>query len=272
VPLPYAQVAEGIVWSPDEAAVHAGTDGVITTIVAEPNAWVEPGQSLIRMEDPLLDMEVKVLEAQVRELRMRYEARDFVDPLEAKIIRERLQHTQADLDLELKHQEDLLIRSRSAGEFVVPMPTDLPGRYLRKGEILGYVHSPGSAVIKVIVPEDDADTVRRRLRDIEVRYVNDIRRIYPASLSREVPTLSTNLPSNALATSGGGSALLDPADPEGMTALDSYLQLELRSSEMPVEIAPLGTRVYVRFDLGFEPIGFRIYRSVRQVFLRRFSV
>ena len=34
----------------------------------------------------------------------------------------------------------------------------------------------------------------------------------------------------------------------------------------------IGQRVRVRFNLGFEPIGFQAYRSFRQVFLRLFDV
>jgi len=33
-----------------------------------------------------------------------------------------------------------------------------------------------------------------------------------------------------------------------------------------------GQRVRVRFDHGTEPIGFQVYRSIRQVFLRLFDV
>ena len=107
---------------------------------------------------------------------------------------------------------------------------------------------------------------------MEVRYVNDVPRIYAAELSREVPALSNTLPNRALTTMGGGQAVSDPQDQNGLTALDSFLQLELRPTTAPEKIAPLGTRVYVRFDLGYEPLGFRMYRTVRQVFLRRFSV
>jgi putative peptide zinc metalloprotease protein len=149
---------------------------------------------------------------------------------------------------------------------------DLPGRFIRKGEILGYVHNPDDPIIKVIVPEDDADVVRRRIRDVEVRYVNDVPHIYAAELSREVPALSNTLPNRALTTMGGGQAVADPQDANGLTALDSFLQLEVRPMTAPEKTAPLGTRVYVRFDLGYEPLGFRMYRTVRQVFLRRFSV
>ena len=30
--------------------------------------------------------------------------------------------------------------------------------------------------------------------------------------------------------------------------------------------------MYVRFDHGYEPLGLQVYRALRQLFLRRFSV
>jgi putative peptide zinc metalloprotease protein len=37
-------------------------------------------------------------------------------------------------------------------------------------------------------------------------------------------------------------------------------------------MAFVGQRVRLRFDHGFEPIGFQAYRSFRQLFLRLFNV
>jgi putative peptide zinc metalloprotease protein len=39
-----------------------------------------------------------------------------------------------------------------------------------------------------------------------------------------------------------------------------------------VSLYHVGGRVYVRFDHGWEPLIWRWYRNVRQLFLRRFSV
>jgi putative peptide zinc metalloprotease protein len=43
---------------------------------------------------------------------------------------------------------------------------------------------------------------------------------------------------------------------------------------LPPEVrAPrYGERVFVRFDHGFEPLGFQAYRAVRRLFLRQFDV
>ena len=44
--------------------------------------------------------------------------------------------------------------------------------------------------------------------------------------------------------------------------------------ELPAELTLVnaGGRAYVRFDHGAEPLGFQLYRRVRQLFLSRFHV
>ena len=75
----------------------------------------------------------------------------------------------------------------------------------------------------------------------------------------------------ALSTVGGGNIVIDPTDPKRLKVLANLLHLELKvQARNPPNT--LGQRVYVRFNHGSEPLAPRIYRSVRQVFLRNFNV
>jgi len=271
VPLPYSTVTEGIVWTPDESTVYAGASGVVTELVAQPNAVVVAGEPLIRLKDDFLDARVKVLRAQVAELRLRYESRDTVDPAEAKIIRERLQHSVADLDLTLERQRELLVRSTTDGRFIVPRADDLPGRFVRQGEVLSFVSKQEDSVVRVVVPEDQADVVRNRVRAVELKFQNRVTVTVPAAIIREVPALSNTLPSLALSTLGGGEIVLDPTESNQVMAFSRLLHLELKPDSTEY-LPPLGSRVYVRFEHGAEPLAWRLYRGIRQVFLRRFNV
>jgi putative peptide zinc metalloprotease protein len=271
VPLPYSTVTEGVVWTPDESTVYAGAAGVVTELVAQPNAYVAAGEPLIRLKDDFLDARVKVLKAQVAELRLRYEARDTVDPAEAKMVQERLQLAEADLDLTLERQRDLLVRSETDGIFVVPRAADLPGRFVRQGEVLSFVSKREDSVVRVVVPEDQADVVRNRVRAVELKFQNHVTMTVPAVINREIPALSNTLPSLALSTLGGGDIVLDPTDTNQIRTISRLLHLELKPASTE-HLPPMGSRVYVRFTHGAEPLAVRLYRGIRQVFLRRFNV
>lgn len=271
VPVPYRTVTEGVVWAQEEAAVHAGAEGMVSELMASPNSLVEPGEPLIQMRDPLLDARVRVLEARVVEFERRYAAKDLADPAEANIIREQLHHAEADLALARRRQQDLLVRSPAAGRFILPQAADLSGSFVPKGETLAYVAQLEDPVVRVIVPEDAADLVRQRTRAVALRFADHMDKVVPAVIERELPMISDTLPSMALSTVGGGGIAVDPTDPEKLKVLAKLLHLELKPAQ-PTAVLTMGGRVYVRFDHGKEPLARRIYRNIRQLFLERFHV
>jgi putative peptide zinc metalloprotease protein len=271
LPLPYRTVAEGVVWTPEESTIYAGSAGTVAEILAPPNSIVTIGDPLLRLEDPLLDSRVRVLESQVSELELRKASQDVSDPAEARIINERLDHAMGDLALARQRQQDLLVRSTVYGRFLVARAQDLPGRFLRQGEVIGYVARLDRPVIRVVVPEASADRVRQRVSEVEVRFVNRMDDVYPAEMLREVPAISDTLPSLALSTVGGGDILLDPSDATRPRALTRLMQIEL-APLIPEPVESLGARAYVRFNHGNEPLAFRMYRAMRQLFLRNFNV
>jgi putative peptide zinc metalloprotease protein len=60
LPLPYATIAEGVVWVPDEAVLRSGAEGFVQRLVAAPGDEVAPGQALIALDDPVASAQVEV--------------------------------------------------------------------------------------------------------------------------------------------------------------------------------------------------------------------
>jgi len=271
VPVPYRTVAEGIIWTPGEAGVFARTDGTVVALLSEPNSLVSGGDPLVRLEDPLLDAKVRVLEASVRELELRRIAVAGKDPLQKQLFEEQLDRTKGDLELHLKRMADLVVRSPGDGRFVLRRPNDLLGKFAHRGEVLAFVASFDNPIVRLVVPEDALDLVRTRPESVEIRLVDKIDAIYPGYVQREIPIVSDRLPSLALGTPGGGDVVIDPRDPKNPKALTKLLQLEL-GFRKALSVSEMGGRVYARFNHGNEPLAFRLYREVRQLFLRRFNV
>ena len=95
--------------------------------------------------------------------------------------------------------------------------------------------------------------------------------IYNGRLIREVPSGEEKLPSTVLGKGGGGEIAIDPFDKEGRMAFEKIFQFDVRLDQA-LDNVFVGGRVYVLFDHGFLPIGFQWYRSIRQLFLKRFNV
>lgn len=271
IPVPYATVTDGVIWVPGDAAIYANTEGMVADVLAQPNSIVSAGAALIRMEDPFLAARVRILTAEVNELGLRYQAVVAEDRAEANIAREQLRHAQADLALNRQRAKDLVVRSPRAGEVVLPYAADLPGRFLRKGELVAYIADFSAPVIRVVVGQDVVDLVRQRTRGVSVRLSNPRSVVLPAEIMREVPSASDQLPSLALSTVGGGELAIDPTDSTGTRVLEHAFQFELRVPPS-AHVSSIGGRIYVRFDHGSEALAWRALRSIRQLFLKQFNV
>jgi putative peptide zinc metalloprotease protein len=271
VPLPFRTRAEGVVWIPDEAFVRAGINGFVERIVAVPGSPVRKGDPLIVCRDPVLTSRAKLLQGQLREIDARIREQEPEDRVKAQILEEERRYIVESLARAREQMDELIIRSRSNGSFVLPRANDLPERFVHQGELLAHVIDLDKIIVRTVVPQTDIDLIYSGVQHIEVRLAERINQEHHAVIQRLVPAASDDLPSRALGSGGGGEVQLDPRDPEGQKALRKVFQVDL---EMPFRQQTLnvGGRVFVRFDHGSEPLAYQWYRQTRQLFLSRFNV
>ncbi len=265
VPLPYATVAQGVVWLPGEDEVRAATAGVLVEILARPDTAVGAGVPLLRFEDPGIAERRAVLASQVDELNLQYEAMRFRDRTQAAVLLERRAHAEAILAAFDQRAAGLTLQAGLAGRFVLPEARSLLGRYYRQGDLLGYVVPDRTPVIRIVVPQSEVDLVRGRTRGVEVRLAFAPELSIPASIGRAVPAAQKDLPSLALSTSDGGDIALG-GGAGGPAALESLFVFDIALDRTPKELF-YGARAWVRLDHGSEPLMFRLIRAVRQTLL-----
>ncbi len=275
LPLPYATITQGVVWAPDKSIVRTNTSGVIASVVVKPREEVVKGQILLIMQDPILKAEVRVLEATLTELNVRYGGLIVADQVKAQIIAEERKHVEKQLSFAKRRASDLELKSHASGKFLIRMNEDLPGRYFARGSLLGFIagaeNSNNQPTIRVAISQGDIDLIRNRTQKIEVRFSDDLDRVYPVQIRQISPSSTKKLYNLALSTEGGGWVSLDPRDPSSGKTVEELFHLELN---LPQErtLSNIGGRVYVKFDHGNEPVGWQFYRLIRQVFLEKFNV
>jgi putative peptide zinc metalloprotease protein len=165
----------------------------------------------------------------------------------------------------------LQLRPSVAGHWVPKAATEPVGRYVKRGEIVGYVVAGPSRVVRVAVPQEDMDLIHSRLQAVQLRLAREPAEAVDAELSRRVPGGDFELVSPALGTSGGGEIAVDPAKPGAVHTLRRVFDLELTLSQ-PTTLPLFGDRAYVRFDLGDAPLGWQWFLRLRQLFLARLNV
>jgi putative peptide zinc metalloprotease protein len=270
VPVPFRTQTEGVIWLPEQQMVRARANGFLTRYLVEPGSRVQPDDALIESIDPVLDAEIRVAQAKVAELDAQFAHHFITDRVQAQITQEALDRELAALQRAVDRGADLIARSRSAGVFTVPHPADLPGRYFRKGEMVGYVIEPAQPRARVIVQQAEVDVVRLATNEVEIRTAARVEHVVKARIVRQVPGGNEELPSKALSTEGGGTVPIDPRDPKGTKTMQRVFQLEIEL-DAPATVL-YGGRVYVRFDHVPEPLGTQWYRGLRRLFLTRFNV
>lgn len=277
VPVPVHTTAEGVIWVPQEAIVRAGTDGFIRRVAAEAGTQVAPGAVLIELEHPIAEAKLNVTAARVQELEAKYNAEWVDDKIAAQVTKFELSGAKAALAREQFRISQQAIVAASGGTFNTIRPSsDMVGRYVKDGEIIGYVTPSAGRIARVVVPQSDIELVHGRLVDVLIRLA-DRHTDLASQVVRAVPAAETDIPSQALTTANGGTISTDPRDSKGAKAFERLFQFDLALPDSGPAASALaasgfGTRVFVRFDFAWEPVGTMLYRRIRQGLLSRFEI
>jgi putative peptide zinc metalloprotease protein len=271
LPMPYHTHAEGVLWLPERAIVRAATAGFVQQVLAEPGQALSAGQAVVQTVEPALDARLQAQAAKVEETAAKVDAAWLVSQAQAQQLLKDLEREQAALTRLQDEAAQLTLRAGAPGTLLMDKAGDLPGRWLRKGEVVGYLRTGDAPLVRVVVPQSDVDSVKLITRQVEVRLPQATAQVWPATLLRGVPAASRQLPSAVLGSQGGGQLVTDPQDEQGLRTLESVFEFELRlPAEVPHEF--LGSRVHVRFEHPAEPIGLRAWRALRRAFLSTLHV
>lgn len=273
VPAPFRTVLEGVAWLPPSAMVRAAEEGFVVRLVAAPGSRVEAGDVLVQLASPSLQSKLEVAEGRVAELQAVYLSHLLDDRAQSAIALEQLNAAQSELATAREHFAGLTVRADTAGVFMVQRPQDLPGRFQKQGDLLGYVLDRPQLVARVVATQDAADVVRAETTRVEVRLAHEPDRVFEGRLQREVPAGEEYLPSRVLALDGGGQLATDARDSRGERTLERTFQFDVAVQGV-TGATPLffGQRVHARFDHPPEPIGQQWLRSLRRLFLSQFHV
>ena len=274
LPVPYRTVIQGVTWAPEQSHVRAQTEGWFEQLITPPGIEVKTGQPLIQLQNRDIKVDrddykakVKVLEARLQRARSR-------DRSEGQIIEQELNHNRSVLHRLNERLDKLLITSPVDGQWLVIKAQQLPGRYIQRGELLGYVLKPGDLTVLAVADQAQINAIRSKVTAIDIRPVSDLTQSWQAQFKRLVPEATKRVPHPALSRNGGGPIDIDPGlnqqekNPTyapSMQAFENLFQLEFESQQ-PLPLR-LGERVYIRISHPDEPLFYRWWRDLRRVFL-----
>lgn len=272
IPFPHRTMIDAVTWPSEDSQLRAEADGFISEFLVENRTQVRSGEPLIKSEDPFLSARVRLLKAQINTLKVQEAAVRRTNRVEAQLVREEIAAAERDLARAEGQLADLTIQAPRDGALVVPSQSDIVGRYIRKGGLIGYVIDRNDTIsLRMMIPQEDVGLVRNKIDEIEIMPAGYGLDPIPAEIVRETPGGSFRLPTAALGIVGGGEIPTDPRDANGVRTLERYFDFELRVAEEH-GTSFLGQRVRVKIDHGWEPMGFQIWRAFRQLFIRLYGI
>lgn len=282
LPAPRSTYAQGVVWPSESAQLRASESGFVASVQASPGQAVSVGTKVVALLNPDLESALDSAIARRAEAQARWQialaATRADDREETGAARVNLDLAATALyraDDEVAHARhrygQLRVVAQREGVLALPLPSDLPGRWLKKGEGIGHVVTADASTVRIVVSQDDVDLIRGCRGRIEVRLAGELGRAHVARMLREVPGGDDALPSPALALNHGGTVPTDGGMSGQPRALNRVFQFDL---QLPASLrtARIGERAHVRFVLDHEPLGLQGWRRLRQLLLSQLTL
>lgn len=271
LPAPLATRAEGVVWAPPGAEVATETDGFVKAVLAKDGDAVCTGCQLLALDNPELPTSLAVLEARQAALNARYQSERLSDLVKSQVTQKEIDHVQQ----QVAHGRDrigkLMLSAPRDGRFTISEASDLIGRYVAKGNIVGYVYRQQDLLIRVIARQEDMGLIQDGVRRVSIRLPGNVDEELHGTIERTIPSATDRLPSLALSAAAGGGASVESQQSGAPKALQRYFEIHITvmGAHRPERF---GQRAYVQFVHRDEPIGLQLWRRVRQLFLKELSV
>ena len=204
MPAPLATISEGVVWLPEDAQVRAGTSSFVRRLEVVSGSEVRPGDALVQLSEPAFAAQLLAQSQRVAAVETRLRAEEVGDRAKAAVTRQELEAERSELQRLSSRSQRLVVRSARAGKFIALNPSDLEGRWVKEGTMVGFIVSNEPRIVRAVVRQDNIELVRNHLRAVDAKIADRISDAFKASIVREVPTALNALPSKALGVSGGG--------------------------------------------------------------------
>lgn len=258
--------AEGIVWVPDQAQIYAKTDGFVEQVIIKPGTRVSAGTEVLRLHNSELHTRQKVLQARHTELTARLKSERIKAPVDADTTKQEIATLEADI-ASLQEQNDAqTLVSDADGVFVSPQAHNMIGRYIKKGDPVGYIVNPDDLIVRLVVPQASVGLFAEDIKDVQVRLADQLDNNLVATVLRQTPSGSNFLPSRALSAAGGGDIAVVGSDESGTTTAEKVFQIDLALPPRS-KVSGLGTRAFVRFNHGREILAQQWLRQIQQLLL-----
>ncbi|MBN1973505.1 MAG: hypothetical protein JW787_07680 [Sedimentisphaerales bacterium] len=263
---------EGIVEPVNLAIVYAENDGFITDYLPSGQKVFPEKDELVKAVNPKLESEKKGLIAGLESLKVRKRLEETRDKAAAQIIEKQISVMNEKIAKIETDLSSLNIKASLSGSWISPDIEKLKGLYLHRGQKIGLVADMNDLRIRATAGQSLAELIFEQVgSEVEMKVKGRPKVELTGHIEDIFPAGEKELPSQALGYAVGGSMPTEVDDPEGITAAENFFEVRVTPTDDSVRLFS-GQRVIVRLEMPPKPLIFQWWRSLRQLFQRRFHI
>jgi len=260
-PLPQGFDTLGVVSLPEQVLLRAGQSGLVAAQPVRDGSPVKAGELLVQLANPGLALERERAEQALTRARSREMA--ALQGQASLAAAQRVAREQAEQELARATQAEaaLGVSAPQAGTIRLWGDADWPGRWVRRGELLGWVEQPGTVPrVLFLLPAEVLSEWSREPGSVRIQ-LDAGQAALPVSALRFTPQAVERLPSERLDQRNGGPFATDPTHPDAAIPLQPLFQVEASCPGLPL-LQGQGAEVMLR--LQPRPLLHRAWQALRR--------
>ncbi|MCM8540461.1 MAG: hypothetical protein NE328_09320 [Lentisphaeraceae bacterium] len=261
---------EGVVEPIKLTSVYSKADGLLREI--KDHGDVSEGDILCVFENQNLKAETTMIAARIRRLELEYRLAGTQDLVQAQVILRQIKALKEDLDSSRKKLESLNLKAPQSGEWLTEDLLKKVGSYVPRGTEIGKVVDRKDWLIRAVVNQTQAQLINDSPDAIQMRVKGRPEDIHIGQIIKTFPVGIEMLPSMALGYSAGGEVQTRQDDQSGRKASEKFFEVIIEPDKESLNKLLPGQILVIRCDLKEKPLGYQLWRSVKQQFLKRFRV
>jgi len=269
IPLPRNLLVQGEILPKEQYYIRSGVAGFVDAFLPSDRA-VQEGETVLFLQDPVIDKRIDLLRTQLAEVDLSLKALPITEQQQLDRILDQRALVNQKLE-NAKEQLDMLnVEARAGGQLVMLGERELKGRFLEKGQLVGYVLHADGFRIRVAVVQRTAEELRSLRDEVEVVFQSETSKRFKGRFVSETPESSDTLPSKALSREAGGPFTIIPGSDGRIRTIESLFYFNVDVVDYD-DLPTIGERVFVKVRGSDKSLFARAYSTARQVLLKYFS-
>jgi putative peptide zinc metalloprotease protein len=272
-PAPSRFRAPGVLRAEEYSELFTSTPGILSQILATPGAAVTPGQPLLQLVSPELDLETAGARAALAQVIAQEERALDRAAAELPPIRSRRELAEKRVRRLEDQRRTLVLVAPHAGTWVSSRLEDRVGQWFPRGQLLGQIVQAAEFRFSAVISQEEAANLfSGNLQTSEVRVVGQAATALAVKSVRVIPAEQQLLPSAALGWGAGGEVAVSSTDPAGTRAAEPFFELRAGVSPQPGVKLLHGRSGKIRVNLRSEPLLAQWYRKTRQLLQKKYQL